>query len=147
MKKLDQKDLLLSPKVVTDLSDGSSSDGEKATHTCPQTLVTCNEPSNNGQCLTLEEEGCLTKKCATKDCLTVKETCVCTKLCQETHSQDVQCCTPTEQVETRCCLTPPISAIECELSDEAFCPVSDTCEETEVCPTPDITNNCATLDC
>lgn len=147
MKKLEQKDLLLSPKVVTDLTGGSSNDGEKGTHTCNQTLAGCNEPSDNGQCLTLEEEGCLSKNCATKECLTVKETCLCTKLCNETHSQDVQCCKPTEQVESRCCITPPISANICELSDEAFCPISDPCDETEVCVDTDVTNDCITLNC
>ncbi len=142
MKRLDKKDLLLSPKVVSDLTGGSSSDGENGSHTCGETLAGCDTPSKNGQCLTLEEEGCLTKKCATKECLTVKETCICTTLCNDTFSNDVQCCKPTEQIKTRCCITPPVSVIECELSDEAYCPISDVCEETEVCENPNLTNNC-----
>ncbi len=141
MKKLDQKDLLLSPKVVTDLTGGNFVDGNEDTKQCHET-VTCHNPSDNGQCLTLEEEGCLTKKCATNECLTVKETCLCTKLCQESHSQDNQCCQPTEQIQTRCCISPPISAIECELSDAAYCPISEQCEETEVCPNPNLTIEC-----
>ena len=56
MKRLDKKDLLLSPKVVSDLTGGSSSDGENDSHTCGETLAGCDTPSKNGQCLTLEEE-------------------------------------------------------------------------------------------
>ena len=147
MKKLDQKDLLLSPKVVTDLTGSGTDDpnATKDTNTCTETAVDCTGASDDGTCLTLEEEGCATKKCATKECLTIVETCICTKLCNETHSQDVQCCKPTEQIDSRCCITPPVSANYCEESDIIFCPVSNVCEETEVCVTPDVTESC--LNC
>lgn len=144
MKKLEQKDFLLSPKVVTDLT-GSGTDnpnGTKATKTCTETAVDCTGASDDGTCLTLEEEGCATDNCATNGCLTIKDTCVCTKLCNETHSQDVQCCKPTEQIDTRCCITPPVSANICEESDVNFCPISSECEDTDVCVSPNVTESC-----
>lgn len=120
MKKLDQKDLLLSPKVVTDLTgSNNSTDG-----------------NNNGD----NPNG--THPCATGQvCLTGVETCNCSRFCNETLSQNELCCEVSKNIESKCCVNPPFSVEICELSEVEACPETDECPETQICPTTTDTNN------
>lgn len=114
MKKLDQKDLLLSPTVVTDLTgSNNSTDG-----------------NNNG------DNPNATHECATGPvCLTAVDTCQCTNTCNETLSENELCCEVSENIESKCCVNPTFSVDICELSKVGTCPVTYDCPETQMCPT------------
>lgn len=108
MKKLDQKDLLLSPKVVTDLTGSNSSIGKNDGEA----------PDATGQV-----------------CLTGVNTCQCSKICNETLSENELCCEVSENIESKCCINPPFSVDICELSEVDVCPETEECPETQICPT------------
>ena len=144
MKKLNLKDLQLSPKVVTYLSGSSAgksdyTDGCTGTDTCNQSVADgC--ISNNDQCLSEADNPCATEVggCTGEACLkTLKETCLCTNLCALTRSQDVKCCQLTNDVNTQCCLTPPESKEVCPETEDGFhCALTDICLETANCMEP-----------
>ena len=93
MKKIEQKDLLLSPKVVTDLTGSNSSIGK-------------NDGDNTNA----------THECVTGPvCLTAVDTCQCTKTCNETLSENELCCEVSENIESKCCVNPTFSVDICEL--------------------------------
>lgn len=113
MKKLDQKDLMLSPKVVTDLTGSSSStngkndgDNPNATYLCPTGHV----------------------------CISGENTCDCSMFCNVTLSLNDVCCEVSKNDDSKCCVNPPFSVDVCELSEVA-CPETEECPETQICPT------------
>lgn len=120
MKKLDQKDLMLSPKVVTDLTGSNSSTNGK------------NDGDNPNA----------TNVCATGQvCITAVDTCLCTKICHETLSENELCCEVSENIESKCCVNPTYSVDICELSEVEVCPQTEECPETQICPTTTDANN------
>lgn len=114
MKKLDQKDLLLSPKVVTDLTGGNNSTNEKNDG---------DNPNASHVCSTVQA------------CQTEADTCQCTRACVETFSANELCCEVSENIESKCCINPPVSVENCEVSKEIVCPITSDCPETQVCVT------------
>ena len=131
MKKLDQKDLLLSPKVVTDLTGGGSGGNPRnPTDNCPTNACT-----ENDQCLSEIDNPCASdENCTAGICLlTTKETCACSDLCPETQSDNNICCAASEENLTKCCITPPVSINVCVLTEDYNCKYTDNCQETEGC--------------
>lgn len=111
MKRLDKKDLLLSPKVVSDLTGGNN--------------TTTNKKNEDGN-----------PDAATgKICVSAVDTCFCTNVCNETLSENELCCQESEKIESKCCVNPPYSVDICELSEVELCPETQQCPETQVCPT------------
>lgn len=120
MKKIDQKDLLLSPKVVTDLTGSNNS-------------INGNNDGDNPNASNL---------CATGQvCVTDVDACQRTKACIETQTDDVLCCEVSENIESKCCVSPPISVNDCELSEVEICPISEECPESYICPITTGKNN------
>lgn len=72
-----------------------------------------------------------------QDCPSVMDTCQCTHLCNETLSANELCCEVSENIETKCCINPPVSVENCEVSKEIVCPITSDCPETQVCVTID----------
>ena len=119
MTKLDQKDLLLSPKVVTDLTGSNSTNGK-------------NDGDNPNA----------SNVCATGHiCITDVDACQHTKVCIETVTADVYCCDVSENIESKCCVNPTFSVNICELSEVDMCPETEECPDTQLCPDPNDTNN------
>jgi len=152
MKKLEQKDFLLSPKVVTDLTGSGESSGV-VSDKCPETYPNCYTSALPGgcqskklQCLSEDDNPCASEdNCTGEPCLlTGDNTCLCTKVCPKTQSDNNICCEASEDTITKCCITPPISVDNCiETSDcqetddcpETYyhCYYTDNCQETEGC--------------
>ncbi len=119
-EKIDQKDLLLSPKVVTDLTGGNNSTNEKNDG---------DNPNASHVCSTVQA------------CQTEADTCQCTRACVETISANELCCEVSENIESKCCVNPTFSVLICELSEVEMCPVTNECPETQICET----NVCDTI--
>lgn len=118
MKKLDKKDLLLSPKVVTNLT-GSQNGGREVSDHCPPTFPDCNtsaDPGTGDLCL-----------------LTGDNTCLCTNVCPETQSDNDQCCEASGNIDTKCCITHPLSIDICQESKGEICQQSNGCEDSQIC--------------
>lgn len=141
MKKLDKKDLLLSPKVVTNLT-GSQNGGREVSDHCPPTFPDCNtsaDPggcfSGNNQCLSEADNPCASDKNCTGDLclLTGDNTCLCTNVCPETQSDNDQCCEASGNIDTKCCITHPLSIDICQESKGEICQQSNGCEDSQIC--------------
>lgn len=142
MKKLKQRDLLLSPKVVTDLT-GSGEGSRDMTDQCPPTFPNCYTSAlpggcvtGNNQCLSEDDNPCASDDNCTGDpcLLTGDNTCLCTRVCPETQSDNDQCCEASEGIDTKCCITPPVSIEICQESEVEICPISNECPDSQICP-------------
>lgn len=141
MKKLKPKDLMLSPRVVTDLTGNGNSDRDVSNH-CPVTFPDCNTSAQpggcntgNDQCLSEVENPCASDdNCTGETCLlTGDNTCNCTVVCPETQSDNELCCEPSDDINTKCCITPPVSIEICQESEVEMCPETKECPESVYC--------------
>lgn len=130
MKKNELKKVNLSPKVVTNLTEGAStSDCTKGNNNSCDTLV---------ECITYFAGTCNTQEA---DCHDLTYTCGESVTCVKTVSQGVQCCYATNANQTQCCVDQP-SIDVCIATEEncneskLLCPISDDCGDTYNCLNP-----------
>lgn len=145
MKRLDKKDLLLSPKVVSDLTGGSAETNYVVSDLCPKTFPDCKTSatpggcnSNKVQCLSEEENACASNEnCTGDECLlTGNDTCLCTEACPETQSDNDICCEASDDIDTKCCINPTFSVQVCQETQDTNCAETDLCAQTEGCMQP-----------
>ena len=134
MKKLNLKDLQLSPKVVTDLTGSPNVSGE-----CTKgNYGTCD---TGAECITYNAGTCDTHE---EDCHDVTVSCNCaTADCPYTQSGGVLCCYASAANASQCCISPPVSNDVClQTIEDTLCAESDNCQGTDNCPIIDETNAC-----
>lgn len=136
MKTLNQDDLQISPKKVTDLTGGGENNPLDVSDNCPDTY-TCQTQceacfTQDDQCDSQGDKGCDSDGCQETYLETCEESCD----CGNTLSQGVQCCVQTLEGKGLC-VKPKISVELCMETEGVDCFDTLYCPNTEGCMHPE----------